>query len=109
VTIIGAVGGGQDRDLVSIVRGDSESWRARASNWVLAGDKVNRVRLFVGERTLVGAVVMGDQTWSRPLRQLIASQVDLTSVRHKLLQDGTTALTHLANFYQNWQRSVQEP
>jgi NAD(P)H-nitrite reductase large subunit len=109
VTIIGAVGGGQDRDLVSIVRGDSESWRARASSWVLADDKVNRVRLFVGERTLVGALVMGDQTWSRPLRQLIAAQVDVTAVRQQLLQDGATALTHLANFYQHWQRSVREP
>ena len=109
VTIIGNVGskkkidGGQDKDLAAIVRGDSESWRlAPKSAMVGEADDVNRVRVFVGERTIVGALVMGDQRWSRPLQRLIAGKADITPIRARLLSDGPTALEHLAEFYQQW-------
>jgi NAD(P)H-nitrite reductase large subunit len=112
VTIIGNVGNkrkdgdAQEDDLVSIVRGDSELWRQAAQAWVLSErDDVNRVRLFVGERTIVGALVMGDQTWSRPLQRLVGSRVDITPIRPQLLSDAPTALAHLANFYQQWQQT----
>jgi nitrite reductase (NADH) large subunit len=109
VTIIGNVGskkkegGGKDQDLLSIVRGDSESWRLTSKSWLLSDqDDVNRVRLFVGERNIVGALVMGDQTWSRPLQKLITRKADITPIRQQLLGDAPTALEHLANFYQQW-------
>jgi NAD(P)H-nitrite reductase large subunit len=108
VTIIGTVGRKQgpekDPDLVAIARGDSESWRLSPRAWVLADhDAVNRVRLFIGERTIVGALVMGDQTWSRPLQRLIAAAVDITPIRPGLARGGAEGLTHLARFYQEWE------
>ena len=66
-------------------------------------DDVNRVRLFIGERTVVGALVMGDQTWSRPLQRLITAGVDITPIRPQLLGDAHAAMTHLAKFYQEWE------
>jgi len=112
VTIIGTVGGGskegrgKDPDLVAIVRGDSESWRQASKAWVLTdANDVNRVRLFVGERKIVGALVMGDQTWSRPLQRLIAAGVDITPIRPQLVGDGSTALAHLAKFYDRWEQA----
>lgn len=104
VTIIGAVGSGQkDPDRVAIVRGDSESWRTPSRAWVASDhDVVNRVRLFVGEKSIVGALIMGDQTWSRPLQRLVASRADISAIRHRLLEDGPTALEQLAVFYQRW-------
>lgn len=86
-TIIGTVGHGRDADLAGIVRGDSETWR-ELRDALAAEDHsdVNRVRLLVGQRTLVGAVVMGDQTLSRPLQQMIAGQVDITPIRDQLVR-----------------------
>lgn len=106
VTIIGAVGKGKDDDLITIGRGDSEAWRLLPRAMVVSEtDQVNRVRLVVGERHIVGALVMGDQTWSRPLQQLIVEKADISPIRPALLGDGTTALTHLANFYQHWEQA----
>src|SRR5262249_23785680 len=111
VTIIGNVGskkkdGGNknDDDTVAIVRGDSESWRLTPRASILSEyNDVNRVRLFVGERKIVGALVMGDQTWSRPLQRLVAAGADITPIRPQLLGDAPTALAHLAKFYEQWQ------
>jgi NADPH-dependent 2,4-dienoyl-CoA reductase/sulfur reductase-like enzyme len=105
VTIIGAVGKGKDDDLVTIARGDSEAWRLLPRAHVLTErDDVNRVRLVIGERTIVGALVMGEQTWSRPLQRLVAAQADITPIRRVLQVAGPAALAHLASFYQNWER-----
>ena len=47
---------------MAISRGDSESWRLFPNAWVVAeSNEINRVRLFVGENRIVGALVMGDQ------------------------------------------------
>lgn len=85
-TIIGRVGQGRDADLVGIARGDSETWRELRGALVAEDTfEVNRVRLLVGERTLVGAIVMGDQRPSRPLQRLIAGQIAITPIREQLL------------------------
>jgi len=69
-TIIGTVGRGRDDDLVGIARGDSETWRALPDAIVAqTGFDVNRLRLLVGEKTLLGAIVMGDQKLSFPLEK----------------------------------------
>lgn len=85
-TIIGTVStGGKDADTLGIVRGDSETWRAIPDALVAQqGFDVNRIRLMVGERTLVGAIVMGDQTLSRPLHQIIERQIDITPILPQL-------------------------
>jgi NAD(P)H-nitrite reductase large subunit len=104
VTIIGAIGGGTNDDLVALTRGESEAWRILPKSWVLTDqDDVNRVRLVIGERAIVGALVMGDQTWSRPLQKLIVGRVDVAPVRDALR--GADALTHLAGFYRRWEQT----
>ncbi len=86
-TIIGSVGRGRDADLKGIARGDSESWRQLPdAAGAEEGSGPNRIRLVVGERALLGAVVMGDQAVSRPLHHLIGGQVDITPIREQLLQ-----------------------
>ncbi len=85
-TIIGTVGRGRDDDLVGIARGDSETWRQLPDSMVAqTGFDVNRLRLLVGEKTLLGAIVMGDQKLSLPLERMISERVDITLIREKLL------------------------
>jgi NAD(P)H-nitrite reductase large subunit len=110
VTLIGTIGRRRDQkadpDLVTISRGDSESWRLLPNAYVLSDqDDVNRIRLFVGEKKIVGALVMGDQTWSRPLQQLIGAEVDISAIRPALIVDCHTGLEELARFYREWLRS----
>jgi NAD(P)H-nitrite reductase large subunit len=106
VAVIGAVGGGKkNEDLVTITRGESEAWRTAPSAWLLSDrDDVNRIRLLVGERRLVGALVMGDQTWARALQRLIVNQVDVSAIRPALLSQGKAALPLLAEFCLQWER-----
>lgn len=89
-TILGSVGmGGRDPDVTGIVRGDSEGWRHPAvGRLVGASDAVNRLRLLVGEQSIVGAVVMGDQRLSRLVYRLVAGQIELGGLREALLQSG---------------------
>ncbi|MFM8271367.1 MAG: NAD(P)/FAD-dependent oxidoreductase [Gemmata sp.] len=104
VTIIGAVGGGTNEDLVAITRGESEAWRILPKSWVVSDrDDVNRVRLVVGERAIAGARVMGDQTWSRPLQKLILGRADVSTIREEL--SGPDALARLARFYRRWEQA----
>jgi NAD(P)H-nitrite reductase large subunit len=91
-TIIGQVGEAKnapDRDLKGIMRGDSEVWR-QSADAMIAKSYTNgsRVRLFVGQKTLRGALVMGEQTLSRPLQHLIENEVDITPIRPALLEPG---------------------
>jgi NADPH-dependent 2,4-dienoyl-CoA reductase/sulfur reductase-like enzyme len=104
VTVIGTVGGGKNDDLVALTRGESESWRTPPGACVLSDtNDGNRIRLLIGERTIVGAVVMGDQTWSRPLQRLIVAGADITPIRRSLHGMATTALEKLSDFCRQWQ------
>ena len=85
-TIIGAVGRGIDEDVLGIARGDSETWRQLPDAIVAQGGfDMNHVRVLVGEKTLIGAVVMGDQTLSMPLQKIIAEKMDISIIHDKLL------------------------
>ena len=54
-TIIGKVGQGKDPDLHGIARGDSETWRQLPDSIAAQQDfDVNRLRLMLGEKTIVG-------------------------------------------------------
>jgi hypothetical protein len=80
-TIIGTVGSGDDADLEGISRGDSQVWSelcSRAIVEVQTGDA--HIRLALGENTIAGAVVMGDQTLSFPLQELIEARVDVSGI-----------------------------
>ena len=86
-TIIGAVGSGREADQAQLGRGSSESWRAAANASTLeTAGEVNHLRLMIGERTLLGGVLMGDQAVSIALQNLVAGQVDITPIRERLVQ-----------------------
>jgi len=82
VTLIGAVSsrGEPDEDLLTISRGDSEVWRG-IPNVIVVHDQheVNRQRLVLQENRLVGAILIGDQSLSPIVRQLVRERVDIGS------------------------------
>jgi NAD(P)H-nitrite reductase large subunit len=89
LTIIGSVGSGRDEDLVSVARGSSETWLQLPNTIAMAsGNEINQLRLMVGERTLAGALVLGDQKLSLLLQELIGMRVDISPIRAQLLQPG---------------------
>jgi len=106
-TIIGTVGRGKDDDLVGIARGDSETWRQLPDSIVAqTGFDVNRLRLLVGEKTLLGAIVMGDQKLSFPLEKLISSKVDISPIRERLLTPNAKVGDIVADFWTKYQTAI---
>jgi NADPH-dependent 2,4-dienoyl-CoA reductase/sulfur reductase-like enzyme len=86
-TLIGAVGtGGREGDLVTLARGDSDAWREQFDAFAIVSDAgANHLRLLLGEDRIVGAIVMGDQTLSRPLQHLIRERIDIRAVRGRII------------------------
>jgi hypothetical protein len=104
-TIIGTVGRGEDKDLIGIARGDSETWRQLPDAIAAQSDfDTNRLRILIGKNTIIGAIVMGDQTLSQPLRHIITQQVDITPIRDKLLQPNVRLGDIIADF---WTKRIQ--
>lgn len=102
-TIIGMVGRGRDDDLVGIARGDSETFRALPDAVIAqAGFEVNRVRLLIGEKHLIGAIVIGDQTLSIPLQRLIADKVDISPIRTRLMEPKARIADVVVEFWKDW-------
>ncbi|HJS28410.1 MAG TPA: FAD-dependent oxidoreductase, partial [Anaerolineales bacterium] len=102
-TIIGTVGGGKDEDLMGIARGDSETWR-KFPDAIAAQDNfdVNRVRVMVGETSLRGAIVMGDQKLSKPIHHLIADEADIRPIRDRLLEPAAPIADLISDFFLSW-------
>ena len=99
-TIIGTVGRGEDKDLFGIARGDSETWRQLPDAIAAQSDfDINRLRVLVGEKIILGAIVMGDQTLSQPLHHLITQRVDITPIRDQLLQRDAPLGDFIADFW----------
>lgn len=100
VTIIGAVGNQSDPDLLGIARGDSETWR-QVPDVIIAqgGFEVNRLRLMIGEKQLLGAVVMGDQKLSGPLQAIIGQKADISPIRTQLLAPNAPIADLVAQFW----------
>ena len=106
-TIIGSVGRGRDADIVGIARGDSETWRDLPDAIVAqSGFDVNHMRLLIGEKTLIGAVLMGDQTLSFPLEKMIAGSADISSIREKLMTPEAPIADLIADFWLGWRKQV---
>ncbi|MEJ2208948.1 MAG: FAD-dependent oxidoreductase [Anaerolineae bacterium] len=115
-TIIGTVGRGRDDDVQGIARGDSETWRqlpdtlSEAGIIASQGDfEVNRVRVLLGERTLVGAIVMGDQSLSQPLHHLITDQVDVSAIRDEIVHPTSPLGDVIAQFWAAWRQRHATP
>jgi len=106
-TIIGMVGRGKDEDMVGIARGDSETWRQLPDALVAQSDfEVNSLRLVVGEKTLLGAIVMGDQKLSFPLEKIITGNVDISPIRERLLSPNAKVGDIVADFWTSYQTTI---
>jgi NADPH-dependent 2,4-dienoyl-CoA reductase/sulfur reductase-like enzyme len=107
-TLIGRLGQGEkDEDLVAIARGDSETWRTCADVFAVEKDTAHdRVRLLVGDQQILGALVMGDQTLSRPLQHLIAEEVDIRSIRGELMSQPAQLVSLIERLWAETQASV---
>ena len=100
-TIIGAVGSREaDRDVVGIVRGDSETWRQVPEALVCQGGfDANWLRLLIGDQYLVGGLVMGDQKLSQAVHHLVEERVDIAPIRDQLLDPKASPADVLAGFW----------
>jgi NAD(P)H-nitrite reductase large subunit len=56
----------------------------------------------LGPQSIVGAVVMGDQTLSRPLQHLINRQADIRPVRQRLLAEPAVLGSTILSFWKEW-------
>jgi NADPH-dependent 2,4-dienoyl-CoA reductase/sulfur reductase-like enzyme len=106
-TIIGTVGRGLDQDVLGIARGDSETWRDLPDAIVAQGGfDVNHMRLLIGENSLIGAVLMGDQTLSKPLQKMIFNRADISTIRAKLLEQDAPIADLIADFWVAWRKTI---
>jgi NAD(P)H-nitrite reductase large subunit len=97
---IGSLERSLDQDLLMVTANDVETWRQGPGIWMAEhADEVSRVRILVGERTIVGAVVMGDQSPARPLLQMVKNGADVTSIRAGLQADPARGVELVAEFY----------
>ena len=62
-------------------------------------DQISRVRVLVGEHTIIGAVVMGDQTPVNPLFQMIQGKTDLSLIHARLMQNPEHGIEEIVRFY----------
>jgi NAD(P)H-nitrite reductase large subunit len=111
-TIVGSVGRGSDEDLIGIARGDSETFRQLPDAITAQSDfEVNRLRFLIGKKHLIGAIVMGDQTLSQPVYQLVSQRADITPIRDKLLSPQKNLGDLIADFWFQWSAEVakQQP
>jgi NAD(P)H-nitrite reductase large subunit len=103
LTIMGTVGGGEDADLEGIVRGDSETWRQSGASTMVeskVGDA--HVRLALGEDTIVGGVVMGDQSLSYPLQDLIGARADVSGIAAHLQAQAAPVAELVHDLWRDW-------
>lgn len=107
ITIIGAVGHGRDEDVIGIARGDSETWRELPDAIVAQGGfDINHVRLLIGEKKLIGALLMGDQMLSLPLQKMIAGGADIAPIREKLMAPDAPIADLVADFWVVWRKKA---
>jgi NADPH-dependent 2,4-dienoyl-CoA reductase/sulfur reductase-like enzyme len=105
-TIIGTVGRGIDPDLVAIARGDSETWRQLPDAIaVQSGFDINRVRLLISKKLIIGAIVLGDQSLSQPLKSLVTEKVDISSIREQLLNPNSKITDTVLDFWTAWRKN----
>jgi NADPH-dependent 2,4-dienoyl-CoA reductase/sulfur reductase-like enzyme len=99
-TIIGAIGSGRDDGPVYTTRGSSETWQQLPNTIATeTGTAVSHLRLMVGEQLLLGALVMGDQKISGPLRDLINARMDITPIKPQLLQSNAQLGQSIMDFW----------
>lgn len=102
-TIIGTVGNGEDKDLETLARGDSQTWSELGPAMLVeAQTRDARVRIELGEATIVGAVVMGDQALSHALQDLVEGRVDVSAIAPRLREREAAVADIVTGFWQDW-------
>jgi len=102
-TIIGAVGAGKDADLEGLSRGDSQTWSELGEAVLIEAQADGaRIRLEIGERAVVGAVVMGEQALSFQLQELIEARADISSVAPRLKAPGAPVAELIGSCWREW-------
>ena len=102
-TIIGTVGNGEDKDLEGLARGDSQSWSELGPATLVEEQRgAVRVRLELGERAILGALIMGDQALSLPLQDLVRSGADVRSIAASLREREGSLADVVNAFWQDW-------
>lgn len=105
MTLVGALGGSDDPDLLTITRGQSERWSASTAEWTLDDARAGeRLRVLVGPRSIVGAVVIGDRALSRSIVRLVAERVDVSSLRAAVDANPRAGAALLVDFIRAWER-----
>jgi NAD(P)H-nitrite reductase large subunit len=103
ITIMGTVGNGKDEDVKGIARGDSETWRQLGDAAIVEHESRNaRVRMALTDRTIVGAIVMGDQALSFPLQEIIASHADVSALAERLREGDASVAELVDRFWRDW-------
>lgn len=104
-TIIGRVGGGEVEDEFTIVRGESETWQQMPEAVVCQNNfEINRLRVMLGDNKILGAILMGDQSISQALEDLVANEVDVSPIRDKLMRRSDTLGPVLFDYWDQWRR-----
>jgi NAD(P)H-nitrite reductase large subunit len=99
-TIIGMVGRGDDLDMIGIARGDSETFRQLPDSIAVQSDfSVNRVRVLMDGDHIIGGIVMGDQTLSRPILHLASKRVNISLIHDQLLKPGASIEDLVTRFW----------
>ena len=90
-------------DLETLSRGDSQSWSELGpSALVETRTRDASVRLELGERTILGAVVMGDQALSVPLQDLVGARADVSAITMSLQERAAAVADIVTGFWQDW-------
>jgi pyruvate/2-oxoglutarate dehydrogenase complex dihydrolipoamide dehydrogenase (E3) component len=109
ITIIGQVGmesplqakAGSEPESNSISRGESEIWQQIPDALVAetyAGE--SHLRLYLSPTRLVGAVIMGNQSISLPIQQIVREKIDIQPLRSRLLEPGARLADLITSFWQ---------
>ena len=102
-TIIGTVGSGEDADLEGITRGDSQVWSELCSRALVEAQRGDaHIRLALGTDVIAGAVIMGDQSLSRPLQELIEARVDVSSIAAALEAPEAPIVELVNGLWERW-------
>ena len=64
-----------------------------------SGFDVNHMRLMVANKTIVGAIVMGDQKLSSALQTIVRERGDITPIRTQLIAPGAPIADIMAHFW----------
>lgn len=105
-TIIGKVGSGEVEDEFTIVRGESETWQQMPDAVVCQNNfDINRLRVLLGQNKILGAILMGDQTLSQALEELVAHEVDISPIRDDLMTRKDQLGPVLLQFWHQWRQN----